>query len=435
MLQIKKSGVRIAVKIANEFSLGPRSSAAQKIFSFSILNNAFFVVARSGLVQLYEKQKTALKTLAYKLTKEWKNSTASSKDRIVSVGSFRNQYMFTCSNEGKFVIRDLINDDADDSVKTYLLDGPISCAEVAVMDDNMRILIAAGGRDNELKLYDVDFGCSLSCNLNRLYSVEIPNHNINSMVRFANDLAEMRPLRRSLFQYFTTFSEWKRLVPVFVMSSTEDHSLLLMPIFHWILSVAFVEHFGKRMVCAGTQYGDLIIYEAEQPYTHETETAFFHLSQFPINVLHVFCSGRYLLYSDTMSKIGVLDMDSLKVVNFYDCLKIGPSMSCRIFTSLRPMARVSCNSEVSRFSPIYVLATTLDGNIVVYKLHNNNEKELKLIVQEAGIIPDLEILDVDSYTALDSVFASPEDLKCVLNKRRRKGKMQSGISEESPGFG
>lgn len=255
MLRIRRCGDHIAIKLKNEFCVSSRTNCVQKIFSFSVLNNSFFAIARSGLVQLYERQKAPCATISYKLVREWKNSTVSAKDRVICIGSFRNQYMFTCSNEGKFVIRDLINDDADESVKVYLLEGPVSCVDVAVTTDNMRILIAAGGRDNDLKLYDLDFGFSLPTNINRLYSVEIPSPNINNMVRFANEITEMPPLRRTLFQYFTTFSDWKRLTPVFVMSPALDKSPLVPAVFNWILSVCFVEHAEKRIVCAGTQYG------------------------------------------------------------------------------------------------------------------------------------------------------------------------------------
>ena len=97
----------------------------------------------------------------------------------------------------------------------------------------------------------------------------------------------------------------------------------------------------------------------------ETETAFFHLSGISHQRTHVFCSGLYWLYSDTMSKIGVLGHGLIKSGEFYDCLKIGPSMSCRIF--LLPCALwlgFLLIPKSQDFSPIYVLATTLDGNIV-----------------------------------------------------------------------
>lgn len=414
MLRIKRGGSGITIKLKSEYCIGPRANCVHKIFSFSVLNNSFFAIARNGLVQLYERQKAPQTTLAYKLVREWKNSTVSPRDRVICIGSFRNQYMFTCSNEGKFVIRDLINDDADESVKVYLLEGPISCIDVAVTNDSMRVIIGAGGKDNDVKLYDLDFGP------NQLYSAEGPSPNLSSVVRFANDT--IPPLRRSQFLYFTAFSDWKRLTPVVVMSSAKLSCLN--SAFHWILSVCFVEHKGKRVICAGTQYGMMLVYEAERPYSQVEKTSF-RLSQFPINVLRVFSNGRYLLYSDTMSKVGVIDVELMKVVNFYDYLKFGPNMTCRIFTSSTAVGRVSCNTGVSRFMPIYVVATTIDGNILVYKLHDTNEKELKLFINQAGVVPDLEILEADSYTALEAVFVA-SDTACGQKKRRKNDKLSDG---------
>lgn len=425
MVRIRRGSDRVTVKLQNEFCFTSRALCVHKIFSFSILNNTFFAIARSGLVQLYERQKAPRTTMAYKLVREWKNSIVSNKDRVMAIGSFRNQYMYTCSNEGKFVIRDLINDDADESVKVYLLDGPISCVAVALTASNARVLIGAGGRANDLKLYDLDFGTALPPNVNRLYSVEIPGASISSMVRFANEIAEMPPLRRTLFQYFTTFSDWKRLTPAFVMSpDPEELSPLAPAVSNWILSVCFVEHTGTRLVCAGTQYGGMAMYDAERPYKKKKT---FQLSQFPINVLHLFNNGRYVLYSDTMSKIGVIDVASMTVVNFYDYLKFGPNMACRVITAPTLAGRVSPGTSVSRFLPIYVLATTIDGNILVYKLHDTNEKELKLFINQAGVVPDLEILEADAYAALDAVFVAPAPGKCGPKKRRKNDKLLSDV--------
>lgn len=127
-----------------------------------------------------------------------------------------------------------------------------------------------------------------------------------------------------------------------------------------------------------------------------------------------------------MSKIGVIDVETMKVVNFYDYLKFGPNMACRIFTSPAPVGRIPRGSGVSRFLPIYVVATTIDGNILVYKLHDTNEKELKLFINQAGIVPDLEILEADSYTALDAVFVAPDTAACMSKKRRKSDKLLGG---------
>lgn len=363
-------------------------------------------------MQLYEKQKLPMATLSYKLVKEWKNSTVNNKDPVVAVGSFRNQYLYTCSYDGKLVIRDLINDDADDSVKTYLIDGPISCLRIQPLRENMRVLVAAGGQDNEMKLYDLDFGLSMASNLNRLYSVGV-RPNMTTVVRLLNALPDQRrmTLRRNLFHNFSTYLEWRRLVPVFQANSGSEETGT------WILSVCFANN-DKPIVCCGTQFGDLLVYSANaDSYENEEPSKVFHLSSFPINQLHTF--GRYLAYTDTMSKMGIIDTVTFSVVNFYDYLKIGPTVSLKIYTS-HETTKSSHESAVSKFKPVYLVAATIDGNIVVYKLTDNNETEYRLLVTNAGIVPDLDVLETDAYNELEKVFGDLQECQAPVKKRKRE---------------
>lgn len=417
VLRVKSNGYPV-VKLKSEVCPGGRGNYVQQIHTFAILAKCYFVVTRSaGLVQLYEQQKAAAKSVAYKLIKEWKNSTVSARDPVVAVGSFRNQYMYTCLNEGKLVIRDLINDDADDSVKTYLIDGPVLSVHVQPLAENMRILVAAGGQDNAVKIYDLDFGLSMASNLSRLYSVGVSRPNMTTMVRLANVLPDLRlALRRNLFQNFTTYLEWRRLVPVYVAANiaADDHASGT-----WVLSVCFV----ASKVCAGTQFGDFMVYNAEQPYDHEEPEHTVHLLQFPINTLHVFANGRYILYTDTMSKAGVLDVCTFEVVNFYDYLKIGPTVASKVYTCHEAVSKLLKGGSVSRFDPVYLVSSTIDGNVLVYKLHDNNTSELKLWVSNAGIVPDLDVMELDAYSVLEGVFGM-HDVQFPAKRRRQVGLAQ-----------
>lgn len=423
VLRIKSKGNHPVVKLKNEFCACSRGNYVQRIFSFAILNKWFFVVTRSaGLVQLYEKQKSVQSSIAYKLVKEWKNSTMSTRDPVVAVGSFRNQYMYTCSNEGKLVIRDLINDDADDSVKTYLIDGPISSVQVKPLKESMRILVAAGGQDNELKLYDLDFALSPATNFNRVYSFGMLRPNINSMIRLTSASPDGRRMRRRDTAHSNSYIECMRLLPVFVASHDEE---ILLPLLcgDWILSIVFAEN-GPNIVCCGTQFGDLLVYQCTEPYDKEEPQRTLHLSQFPINTLHVFGQGRYLLYTDTMSKVGVIDIYSFEIVNFYDYLKIGPTVNTKVYSCPDSTSKLPKATALSKFRPVYVVATTIDGNLVIYKLHDNNESELKLCISHSGIIPDSDIIEMDAYNVLESVFGEMHDIIGTPTKRRKR---ESGI--------
>lgn len=400
------------MKLKNEFCPGGRGNYVQKILSFAILNKVYFVVARSaGLVQLYEKAvrkpPASPNAIFFKLVKEWKNSTAGPRDPVVAIGSFRNQYMYTCSSEGKLVIRDLINDDADDSVKSYLIDGPVSCVEIKTMA-NLRILVAAGGRNNELKMYDLNFGPSDGFStMDQIYSVGV-SRPMSAMIRVTNVAPDDRmALRRNTFAHHirSSFSDTRRLVPVF-SSSLQECVYSAIPqqsLSNWILSVCFIgEH---RRLCAGTQFGKLMVYDINEPCDQPLKVL--NLSQFPVKTLHVFSKGRYLLYADTMSKVGVVDVETMEVVNFYDFLKIGPTVTSRVYTSPDSMSKVSKDSKLSKFLPVYIVATTIDGTMVIYRLCDSNESELKLCVHHAGVVPNLDILDQDAYSALESAFGLP----------------------------
>lgn len=413
------SGDRPDVKVKNEFCGDGRHNYVQRIFSFTILNKCYFVVTRSaGLVQLYEKQKSAPRAIAYKLVKEWKNSAVSLMDPVVAVGCFRNQYMYTCSNDGKLVIRDLINDDADDSVKTYLIDGPVSSVRIQALNDNMRVLVAAGGQENELKMYDLDIGLSMASNLNRLYSVGV-SRPMSTMIRLANVLPDQQTsLRRSVFQTFSSYSEWRRLVPVFVSAPTDGDTDTEVS-GNWILSVCFIFN-GSQMLCAGTQFGDLLIFNATEPYEREHPVRRLSLSQFPINTLHLIAQGRYLLYTDTMSKVGIIDVYTFEIVNFYDYLKIGPTVASKVYDCPDPESKLLKTTTLSKFRPIYLVATTINENLVVYKLHDNNKSELKLCISHAGIIPDLDIMEVDAYNVLEEVFGEMHEVQSGVRVKRRK---------------
>lgn len=42
-------------------------------------------------------------------------------DMIVALDVLNNQYLYSCSRDGKLIIRDLINDDADKSYEVFML--------------------------------------------------------------------------------------------------------------------------------------------------------------------------------------------------------------------------------------------------------------------------------------------------------------------------
>lgn len=430
VLRVKQGKDRIRVSYKGEFGIGGRSNFVQRIHVFPILNKQYIAVARNaGLVQLYEKMLKPFGsdnsgTCTYKLVKEWKNSTTGPRDPIVGIGAFRNQYMYTCSAEGKLVIRDLINDDADDSVKLFVIDGPLSCISIEAVPRSTHIVVAAGGKGNSLKIYDFDFATSDF------------KSNFEDFANFGGHLTRMglvssmpeghSLLRRSaLIRH--SFIDVRRLIPVsdssVSPSLTEGGRCA-----YWVLSVTFWRQGSTCKVFAGTQFGDLFIYDVSKPYNFELRPErILQLSQFCINQLQVFNCGQYLFYTDAMSKAGVIDIETLEVVNFFDYLRIGPTLSSQLYTCNDTASKVSRLSQLSRFLPIYLVATTIDGAVVIYKLCDSNDQKLCFHSNLTGVIPHFDFLESDPYKRLDALFGdsdssetqSPRQAETAPSKRRK----------------
>lgn len=470
MLRVKQRDGRTDAKCKGEFGVCGRSNYIQKIHVFSILNKRYFAVARSaGLVQLYEKMSRPLpssssspSSTSYKLVKEWKNSTIGPRDPVVALGTFRNQYMYTCSSEGKVVVRDLINDDADDSVKLYVVDGVVSCLHVWPMAQSMRVLMAAGGKRNSLKLYEADLASSADfiSNLERIYFADYARS--EGSTGLISTPPFHRFLSRTPFHLRSSFVDVQRLPPISdsasASASASGGSNLEGPdpaAVCWVSalcvcsdvsdvtggSVDDPNHMSasasasasaststsastSKHIYVGSQFGDVLVYEGTDPFdTDLAPLRTIRLSQFAIKTLHVFNRGRFLVYADSMSKVGVLDTTSWRVVNFYDHLRIGPALALKTYTTPDDSSKVP--NESSRFPPIYVVATTTDGALVIYRLTDSNEKVLCLHIKQAGVVPNFDILDLDPYAALECAFAYEELLGAPLRgppqKRRRLG--------------
>lgn len=429
VLRVREGKEGIRIKMKGKFGIGGRSNFVQKIKVFLILNKQYIAVARNaGLVQLYEKMLKPGRdsgSCVYKLVKEWKNSTTSRRDPIIGIGSFRNQYMYTCSGEGKLVVRDLINDDADDSVKLFVIDGPLSCLTVEAMPQSSHILVAAGGKGNSLKLYDFDFATSdFITNLDNL--ANLGGH--LTRIGLVSSVPEGHSLLRRTLLIRNSFVDVRRLVPVADSSLSKAEVMKGDRSAYWILSVCFWKQGLMRKVFAGTQFGELHVFDVVKPYEFDMRPLkVLQLSQFSINSLQVFNHGHYLVYTDSMSKAGVINLKTLRVVNFYDYLRIGPTLSSRIYTSNETASKVSDSSRISKFSPIYLVATTIDGAVVIYKLLDSNEKKLCLRSNFAEVIPSFDFLEPDSYNRLDSLFgdkcyqetSGPKQVDALMFKKRK----------------
>lgn len=386
MLRLKAGRARLR----GEFSPSG-ASYVHRLHGFTVRGKRYLAVARSGgLVQLYERSGGA-----HRLVREWKNSTASAADLVVAVGCLRNQYMYTCLGDGQLVVRDLVNDDASDSVRTYYVTGPVLC--VLVLEAGaQRVLVAAGGKDNDTKVYVLELDAAPVLVLPRL------------------DEPLLVRLRSHAFPLHGAFCDRRRLFPAAVAGALEADAHHCLN--SWLLSACFAGH--PRRLFVGSQFGELAVYDVDEPFGASlapVHTA--RLLRFPISTLCAF--GRYVLYTDTMSKAGVIDSASMRIVNYYPDLQMGPAMCCRVYCRT-PLPKVSPRLRLSRFEPVYLVAASIDGTLVVYRLSDDNGAELKLKLRGVGTIPLIDALDLDPYAALEHLYGAPQP---AAKRQRRESRI------------
>lgn len=163
---------KLKLSAKSEFCCEGKENYIQKIISFEFQTKSYLGIARkSGLVQLFEQTNGIhqegqncvrnSKGKSYKLYKNWKHSNMNSEDQIIDIGFFKDRYLYSCSIEGKLIFRDLINDDANESYKVFLIQNPVNCIAIRNVEDDYGVIengsftIAAAGKNNELKLYKV----------------------------------------------------------------------------------------------------------------------------------------------------------------------------------------------------------------------------------------------------------------------------------------
>ena len=164
-----------------------------KILTFKFQNNFHLVILRSnGSIQLYTK---TANSKYYTLFKDWKNNLMNSHtDMIVALDVLNNQYLYSCSRDGKLIIRDLINDDADKSYEVFMLMDGIGKIDLKLDKFTNTISVATCGKNSDLRLYTIDLELD---NASKGNSKDPDQSDLTYVQSFRN-----RPLRRS----FTTLS-------------------------------------------------------------------------------------------------------------------------------------------------------------------------------------------------------------------------------------
>ncbi|EGW32322.1 uncharacterized protein SPAPADRAFT_139220 [Spathaspora passalidarum NRRL Y-27907] len=437
----KKTSDSLDISIKHEFCIGGRENYIQKILNFKFQHKPHMIIARkNGLIQLYKKTTDDDGSSYYQLCKEWKNSQLNIHDTIVSVGFLNQQYLYSCSRDGKLIIRDLINDDADEGYKVYLIQSPV--ADIAMkMKNNITMQVVSCGKNNDVKAYEI----SMDSRSSKSPSPPMTTYPLSIDLRYIS--LRNQPLRRSLTslnlrdeytpptrggsgspnsdrQVSTLSPIWSSLTHY---SDYVYNAHSLEKISNWIVSVAIM---GTNILC-GSQFGKLVLYNlASDGYPITTLT----LSQFPILNLKPI-SDDLLMYSDSMCKVGILRVSLMKIVLQYDDLKIGPMSHFQyilpgsIGTSTTKGHRRKISGGV-KFDPMYVLATTFDKRMVIYKLFDNSRSELLLDCKLGdSLIPSVSLLNKNrsDYEMIHSIFGNDDELsdssgldeELVITKKRR----------------
>ncbi|CAH6722004.1 hypothetical protein CLIB1444_07S07338 [[Candida] jaroonii] len=130
--------------MSKEFLRG--SGSIDKIIHFEN-DTRYLIIVRGNIIELYKW------TREFKLIKQWRNNVMNDKDKLLDVGIIENQYLYSCSVNGEFKFRDLINDDISSSYKSTILNSPIECLKVT---RNLDFRILHGGKNNKVRCVSLD---------------------------------------------------------------------------------------------------------------------------------------------------------------------------------------------------------------------------------------------------------------------------------------
>lgn len=357
VVQITRSDC-VRAKFTSEFCVEGPHSAVQKILRFEFRNRSYLVLARkNGFVQLFESGRKqpgeAVAKLSFKLFKEWKNACLTGHDTIVLLGVAHGRFLYSCSAEGKLIFRDLLNDDSDKSNRIFLVQKPVSGAEVREMGAKV-VQVVCAGKGNAVKTYSVD----------------LAHHHQDHGVRRSDVCCTIVGLGGANWWNGdgASAANWSYAVPTWVGQSEE-----------WFTCAAYVE---SGVVC-GTQDGFLLLFKEGTHAAHRVSLSHSPIRDVTVHSGHVVCH-------DSMSKVVVLDPE-LAVLRVYDRLKIGPVSSCRFaFSDPSARRRKLAGLEPTEPPVMFVVATNLENRMVIYRLAAT--AQLVLNMELMGTAPCFDLI-------------------------------------------
>ncbi|EGV62402.1 hypothetical protein PSN45_001141 [Yamadazyma tenuis] len=245
------------------------------------------VLRVSGAVQLHKFYPAHNQ---YQIIKEWRNGVMHANDKIVDMGIIRQTYLYTCSGEGVFVIRDLVNDDDDHRCKECKLSGPVTSIKVSEAKENFRV--AVGSKDMGVRLYQISFDKDYLVDdtiASKMYNLH-QNSNVVSMNRV-----------RYLLRRRSESASKEKLVPQWQTPAFFET--------YWVVSLEFWRHY----VICGTQFGFIVVYDS----TTVSDTPIKVIKNSGSPIINLKDVGNHLVACDMMSKINVIRLPTFEEVNSY----------------------------------------------------------------------------------------------------------------------
>lgn len=348
----------------------------------------------------------------------------------MSMKFINKQYLFTCSSKGKIVIRDLINDDSSDGYSIYLIEKPVSCVETTNFKTG-RITIMSAGMNSQPKIYDLEIGSAELENDSKENLQNFYKASSESVQQSEINLVDRTPdigmsLRRRFASFNVNYSYDRKYIhhltakwEAGTISKKHKDTRMHLESANWIVSLLSLSP-ESDIIIAGTQYGDLIIYNTEESIEPKT---IINVSSFPIIGLQSLNNGQYVMFVDFMSKIGIFKVSNLTVQSTYDDLHIGPISCCKLIRAEHEShteRKTSDHSEIAVFSPVFIISWSIDYKLSICKLFDDSSYQLVTPIQTDMLARSIELLDNDLlYLQLNSLFDTSANASFTRNKNAR----------------
>jgi hypothetical protein len=188
----------------------------------------------------------------------------------------------------------------------------------------------------------------------------------------------------------------RALVPIWVSRLGKEYQpSVVQKALNWFISLTFVPSNPEVIIC-GTQFGELLVFNITRLRLPMKRSTF---SQFGINKIEVFDDHncQYIAYTDTMAKVGIINLHSMEEVNWYDGITMGP-ISASLFVyapestsrahNRRKLHKLSASST---FEPLIFITSSISKKLLVYKLFNNNTKTLVAETTIGSLVQDISL--------------------------------------------